>query len=233
MTGYGTHCQPAGTWSDDTSMTLAACDSIREKGAADIDDIREKFCRWAFKAEYTVDNEVFDIGGTTITSLETGKGQEDFYSNGNGSLMRILPLAFIDADEQTAADVSAITHAHSISKNACCEYVYIARQLISGRNLMEILSECSERLPLIHTLDADEIKSTGYVTDTLEAALWTLATSESYRDAVLKAVNLGDDTDTAGAVTGGLAGIIYGMEGIPKEWLETLRGKEIIDRCLF
>lgn len=72
-----------------------------------------------------------------------------------------------------------------------------------------------------------------HVTDTLEAALCALATSEGYRDAVLKAVNLGDDTDTAGAVTGGLAGIIYGMEGIPKEWLETLRGKEIIDSCLF
>lgn len=87
MIGYGTHNQPAGTWSDDTSMTLATCDSIRECGTVDCEDMLKKFREWLFNAAYTVDNKVFDAGGTTVSALRMGKGMDDFYSNGNGSLM--------------------------------------------------------------------------------------------------------------------------------------------------
>lgn len=92
MTGYGSHNQPAGTWSDDTSMTLATCDSIRALGGVDCDDIRNRFRQWLYNAEYTVDNVVFDVGNTTARALRCGKGEDGEYSNGNGSLMRILLL---------------------------------------------------------------------------------------------------------------------------------------------
>ena len=135
--------------------------------------------------------------------------------------------------EAEISAVSAITHAHAISRNTCCEYVFIAKQLLQGKSLTEATKRCSGRIPGIHMLDKSEIKSTGFVVDTFEAAVWAVATTDSYKDAVLKAVNLGDDTDTVAAVAGGLAGILYGMEGIPPEWIEGLRGKDVIERCLF
>lgn len=233
MIGYGTHNQPAGTWSDDTSMTLATCDSIRECGEIDCDDILDKFRKWLYDADYTVDNKVFDVGGTTASALRTGKGLDDFYSNGNGSLMRIIPLAFVDMNAETVSAVSAITHANDISMDVCCEYVAVAKQLLNGETLTDATMYCSGRIPEIHKLDESEIKSTGFVVDTFEAAVWAVVTTDNYKDAVLKAVNLGDDTDTVAAVAGALAGIIYGMEGIPAEWIDKLRGKEVIDRCLF
>lgn len=233
MMGYGTHQQPAGTWSDDTSMTLATCDSIRECGTVDCEDMLENFRKWLFNAAYTVDNKVFDAGGTTVSALRMGKGMDDIYSNGNGSLMRVIPLAFIDMNAETVSAVSAITHANNISMDVCCEYVSVAKQLLDGKKLTEATQYCSGRIPEIHKLDESEIKSTGFVVDTFEAAVWAVATTDNYKDAVLKAVNLGDDTDTVAAVAGGLAGIMYGMEGIPAEWVDNLRGKEVIDRCLF
>lgn len=220
MIGYGTHNQPAGTWSDDTSMTLATCDSIKQCGGIDIGDMRNRFRDWLYGAKYTVDNKVFDVGGTTRIALETGQGLEDFYSNGNGSLMRVIPLAFIEMNAGTVAAVSAITHANNISIDICCEYVSIAKQLADGKSLADATVYCSGRIPEIYKLNESEIKSTGFVVDTFEAALWAVATTDNYRDAVLKAVNLGDDTDTVAAVAGGLAGIIYGMEGIPAEWID-------------
>lgn len=236
MVGYGSHNQPKGTWSDDTSMTLATCDSIRECGCVDVSDMRKRFRAWARSGAYAIDSKVFDIGCTTSEALYTGKGKDDERSNGNGSLMRIIPLAFTDADDEDIKAVSAITHAHDTSKAACVCYVHIVRALIRGEKLTDILASVEspfERLGNISTLDESEIKSGGYVVSTLEAALWAVSTTDNYRDAILKAVNLGSDTDTVGAVAGGLAGIIYGLDGIPQEWLDSLKGKDIIENCLF
>ena len=235
MTGYGTYNQPPGTWSDDTSMTIATCDSIKECGEINLKDIFNRFRDWLRYGEYTIDG-LFDCGNTTSTAIRTGRGANDERSNGNGSLMRILPLAFTDADDETIRAVSALTHGHEISTAACVCYVEIARRLLKKEPLLDILATIQspfERISSIYALAEDEIRSSGYVVDTLEAALWALSTTASYKDAVLKAVNLGSDTDTVGAVTGGLAGIMYGLEAIPKEWLERLRGKEIIENCLF
>lgn len=239
MIGYGTHNQPVGTWSDDTSMTIATCDSIRVCGNIDIADMYAKFIAWIGGAEYTAGGKVFDYGGTTALALRTGKGIEDEFSNGNGSLMRILPLAFVPniTDEQIRA-VSAITHAHDISKEACVLYVDIAKKLLAGEKLTNILRGLEvdapfDWIPSIAERTEDEIRSSGYVVDTLEAALWALVTTNSYEAAVLKAVNLGSDTDTVGAVTGGLAGIIYGYDAIPDKWIDKLKGKAVIEKCLF
>ena len=227
MVGHGTHDQPAGTWSDDTSMTLATCDSIREKGRIDVDDIRERFVAWYTHDAYTCDR-LFDIGGATSRALSTGRGCAGERDNGNGSLMRIVPLAFVANDNEVRA-VSAITHAHPTSTEACVRMVHVARGLISGENAWQ------EAVPegIDPEKPRDAIASGGYVLHTFEAALWCLANTRSYRDCVLTAVNLGSDTDTTGAVAGALAGIVYGIDGIPQEWLDELRGKDVIESCLF
>lgn len=233
MVGYGTHNQLAGTWSDDTSMTLATCDSIKNCGRIDADDMRKRFCEWMNHGKYTVDGVVFDIGGATSCALRNGRGLKDINSNGNGSLMRMIPLAFSGASTEQITEVSSITHAHPISCDICNRYVSVLQELLQGKSLKEALSHCSGRVSKIYELDESEIKSTGYVVDTFEAAMWVLSTTDNYKDAILKAVNLGDDTDTVAAVTGGIAGWMYGIEEIPKEWIDTLRGKDIIDSVLF
>ncbi len=224
MIGFGTWNQEVGTWSDDTSMTLATCKSIKDKGYIDINDIQNNFKKWLFEEKFTANGKTFDVGGTTHEALSLGYGLDDYYSNGNGSLMRILPLAFTDASDEEIRKVSAITHAHEISMSACVNYVHIARDLLNNKPYInEELKNKSE----------DEIQSTGFVLNTLEASLWCILNSNSYKKAVLKAVNLGDDTDTTAAVTGGLAGIIYGYESIPKEWIQKLKNKKLIEECLF
>ncbi len=240
MVGDGTHHQPAGTWSDDTSMMIAMCDSIRRhEGYIDIDDIRESFCAWMRDGEYTPHGSCFDIGSTTSEALASGDAPADEWSNGNGSLMRIAPLAFTSATDDEIAAVSAITHAHHISCDACIMYVHIARALLDGVPVQEAVQanvsteEPFERLATIGQIPEREIRSGGYVVETLEASLWCLLNTTSYKDCVLKAVNLGHDTDTTACVAGALAVIVYGYETIPKHWIDTLCAKDIIESCLF
>lgn len=240
MIGNGTHKQPIGTWSDDTSMTLATCNSIKKTRGVNCNDIRSQFENWLFHEKYTPFGKVFDCGFTCSEAIYNKEGFNDIMSNGNGSLMRILPLAFIPgiSDEQIK-DVSAITHAHDISKEACVIYVRIAQGLIKGIKLSEIIPKLVDnesiykKLIIMDSILEDEIKSTGYVVDTLESSIWCILHTDNYKDCVLKAVNLGGDTDTIAAVAGGLAGIIYGYSNIPTEWVNNLQAKNIIDNCLF
>lgn len=223
MTGYGTWNQAPGTWSDDTSMTLATLDSIKERGCIDPDDMRRRFCDWLFRGAYTAGGETFDVGTTTRIALEQGSGLDDYHANGNGSLMRMLPLAFTEATDDEIRAVSAITHAHQLSTDACVEYVHLARQLIRKEPVTR---------DEIKNKNVDDIQSTGFVLHTLEASVWCLLTTDSYEEAVLTAVNLGDDTDTTAAVVGGLAGILYGFDSIPKDWIDQLKNKDLIDSIL-
>ena len=179
MIGYGTHKQPKGTWSDDTSMTLALMDSInRCNGRIDVKDIRKAFKDWMNNADYTPFGEVFDIGGTTELALTIGFGINNPEANGNGSLMRTIPLAFIDdITDKEIADVSAITHAHSISKNACIQYVRIAQNLLNGIEVNEAIDKGMGFKLRIKDYTEDNIFSDGYVISTLWAALWVVATT--------------------------------------------------------
>ena len=131
MVGHGSHDQPAGTWSDDTSMALATCDSIRVIGRIDVRDMRGRFVRWYCEDVYTV-NGLFDIGGTTADALSARRGRTGARDNGNGSLMRILPLAFTNATDDEVRAVSSITHAHAVSCESCVRMVHAARRLIAG-----------------------------------------------------------------------------------------------------
>ncbi len=270
MLGYGTHNQPAGTWSDDTSMSLCLLDSLSQ--GLDYQDIMRKFLDWYDEGAYTPYGEAFDIGGTTREALERlvkgtpplncgGSSERD---NGNGSLMRILPLVhYIEADYggdfkekdkvfNIIHNVSSLTHAHKRSQVACGIYIAIASNLLNCTSLKmavelgiykaaeyygnhpDYVEEFTffKRLQEKNFAEFPEhsIKSSGYVVDTLEAAVWCLLNSSSYKECVLKAVNLGEDTDTVAAVAGGLAGLYYGYEGIPKEWLNTLAKREYIER---
>ncbi len=240
MVGDGTHHMPAGTFSDDTSMMLATCDSIRVKdGRIDVADMRERFVDWWRRGTYTIDGICFDIGGTTQTALGTGEGRSNERSNGNGSLMRIAPLAYMHASDDDVQAVSAITHAHPLSTEACVCFVGILRRIAGGSDLRDAI-RCSKPdmdefsfLNDVCELPREEIRSGGFVLDTLGAALWCFANTGNYAECVLAAVNLGHDTDTTACVAGALAGAVYGYGAIPQEWLGTLRGKDMIERCLF
>ena len=268
MRGFGTYPVPAGAWSDDTSMSLAALDSMAY-GRIDFDDIMEKFSAWCYRGDYTPTGVTFDIGNTCARAIERyaqGHAAEDCglageRDNGNGSLMRIHPFALmayygrgqIEGAEDTDALIdraSAITHAHERAKLACRIYTVILHALLKrpGReSVTAALREAAVRYAAspeighyarlfaddFAALPCERIKSSGYVVDTLEAAVWCLLTTQSYRECVLKAVNLGEDTDTVAAVAGGLAGALYGYRAIPTEWRQALiKRTDIEGACL-
>jgi len=252
MTGGGHHNQPAGTWSDDSSMTLATLDSFIEKEKLDLHDIMQKFKAWFEKGEYCPHGECFDIGHTVAQALgrydpsrthskPTKCGGRGFRDNGNGSLMRILPIAFVEHKDEDVLDLSALTHAHEITLMSCRLYIQIAENLMNGmskedaiKNLTGCYEEC-EKIPLMKDYPRDRIRSSGYVIDSFEAAVWSFVNSESYSECVIKAIELGRDTDTIAAIAGGLAGIYYGIggeKGIPEEWIDALARKEWIMEML-
>lgn len=184
-------------------------------------------------------------------------GLNDLSSNGNGSLMRISPLLFhihdkpIDERYLITRIVSSITHGHIISVISCFYYLEFARQLLYGRDKFEAYEELklsiASHLESIHIdkrvmtnfnrllegniyeLDEANISSSGYVVHTLEASVWCIMTTDNYSNTVLKAVNLGEDTDTTAAVAGGLAGLLYGYEDIPKKWIKQLARRDDIE----
>ena len=266
MIGYGTHHQPLGTWSDDTSLTLCLAESIVE--GLDLNKLALKFIAWKNDNYWTPHGWVFDIGiGTRIAieKLESGispelSGGVDEMDNGNGSLMRILPLVLVTKNLpinerfELTQKVSSITHRHIRSVIACFYYLEFAIKIIEGKSFETSYAELQLEIPVflesiqinpneiakfsrllrynIIDLNEEDIKSSGYVVDTLEASIWCLLTTNNYKEAVLKAVNLGSDTDTTAVVTGGLAGLFYGVESIPENWVNLLaRKNDIISLC--
>lgn len=242
MIGYGSHNQPAGTWSDDSSMLLATIDAIRFP-YFDARLIALNFLHWLYNGKYTKHGKVFDIGGRTYHALVWYSKQHTFlngdeYSNGNGSLMRILPLAFIDnVTDKFIDEVSEITHPHEISKACCRIYVKFIRAMLDGcsdEDLREKIVELNDDengildINAIFHIDSTGIKSTGYVVDTLEAAIWSFLHTDCYKDAVIAAVSLGNDTDTIGAITGALAAVKYGMGNIPYAWYDQTITEDVI-----
>jgi ADP-ribosylglycohydrolase len=256
MIGYGTYNLPPGTFSDDSSLTFCLAESIAS--GFSIEQTASNFVKWLHKGYWTAYGDVFDVGNASrmaIDRIANGTnplmaGGRDDHSNGNGSLMRILPLIFILNDKQISdrfelvKDVSSITHAHIKSVIACFIYTEFAIRLLKGEdkfdayeNFRSEISEFFQKKGItqqevvlfdrilkgnVYDLTEDEISGSGYVLHTLEASLWCLLTTENYHDAVLKAVNLGEDTDTTAAVTGGLAGLFYGVDNIPKHWIHQL-----------
>lgn len=277
MEGQGTYDMPPGTWTDDSSMTLATLAGIIDKGKVDPSDIMSRFVKWEFEGEYTPFGEAFDEGNTCSTAIYDYRDTKDIatcgctdeWSNGNGSLMRILPgcLYYYEkqkkdgfTSEQTLEGIhmlSGLTHNHIRSRICCGLYYFMVKSILetadnNGINIEKLLQNGIDEglkyygknienltelayvgrlfdLNEFKNIAADQIRSTGYVIDTIEAAVWCLLTTSSFRECLLKAVNLGDDTDTVGAIAGGLAGLFYGYDSIPEEWLSVIQRREWIE----
>lgn len=263
MLGYGTYNLAPGTFSDDSSLSFCLAEALTHE--FDLQRIGNNFVDWLTNNFWTASGNVFDVGITTknsIRRLQKGckpelAGGMEASDNGNGSLMRILPLAFyinsksISERYQLTKQVSSITHAHIRSVIACFYCLEFALQIIKGDDKFVIYKKLQLSIPEylaslsinpeeinlfdrllrynIYDLDDDKIYSDGYVLHTLEAAIWCLLTTNNYKDATLKAVNLGFDTDTTSAVTGGLAGLLYGFKSIPNNWLQIIARKKDIE----
>ena len=274
MIGHGTFDLPPGTWTDDSSLTLALLDSIRQTDKLDLKHIMDNFVRWMYHGDFTPFGRAFDIGRGTMQAIKAFKhrrnphqcGSYDERNNGNGSLMRIMP-ACIYCYEQGLSDqdairqihaVGSLTHAHIRSNIACGLYYFMVKAMISGKAFalkgrlqegldngfayyekalsdhenLEYYNRLRDLSKFAETRERD-IRSSGYVVDTLEAAVWSLLVTDSFESALLKAVNLGDDSDTVGAVTGGLAGLGYGLSnlfGVKNKWIDAIQRKDWIEQ---
>ncbi|EAY25362.1 ADP-ribosylglycohydrolase family protein [Microscilla marina] len=263
MVGHGTHNQLAGTWSDDTSLTLCLAEALTK--GYDLVNIAQEFIAWRYESRWTARGKLFDIGRTTAVAiaklksfLEHGvpealsnqKGLGDDRENGNGSLMRIMPLLFyikgkdIRTQFNIIWEVSALTHRHIRAAMSCLIYLKLGEHLLAGKDkllayeqtrkdvlaLWEVIEfPESEKTVFeksviqdIRSLPRTDLKSGGYVIEALEASLWCFLTENSYAQAVFSVINLGHDTDTTGAITGGLAGLYYGMQDVPPRWHNVL-----------
>lgn len=262
LRAYGTYHQPFGSWSDDSSLMFCLMDALMCEDV--LEQLKRNMIAYYKSGLFTPRGQMFDIGNSTryaIANMERGipavecggTAQQD---NGNGSLMRVLPLAYLrgkEKDEEFVRlieNVSSLTHRHKRSRLACIIYVIFASQLYNGFGKEDALDyalafvhkycekEYREELPYYKNVfnkgiikaNRNRISSTGYVVDTLEAVIWSFFNTGSYEEAVLTAVNLGGDTDTIAALVGGLTGIYYGYQSIPDNWIQNiLKKKEISD----
>ena len=267
MVGYGTHHQPLGTWSDDSALTFCLAEVLTQKYV--LTDVASTFIRWKDEAYWTARYKVFDIGLTTAHSIEELKGITEAEikllkytasktDNGNGSLMRILPLIFeirgkdLKTQFEYVWNNSSLTHKHIRAAMACMIYLKLAEHLIDGLDKIEAYQKMQNDIQKLWAemsfsaveqthfsrviegdlclIDRSEIKSGGYVMDTLEACVWSFLTTDCFTQSVLTAVNLGGDTDTTAACTGGLAGIHYGVASVPDFWVASIaRLEDIMD----
>ena len=243
-----------GTWSDDGAQALCLLASLLECGELDLEDFAERMVNWAEKGYCAVDNYVFDIGITTsaaIHNLRDGKpaelaGPNDVNANGNGALMRVLPLALWHrgSDEELIEDAmrqSLPTHGHLRSQLCCAVYCLLARYILQEHAAPYPVAVATLRrfiegneaaqAELEFHISPDETpggKGSGYVVDCLHSARWAVEQG-SYESVVKAAVSLGKDTDTTACVAGGIAGLRDGIGAIPSRWLDALRGKEIVE----
>ncbi len=277
MIGHGTFDMPAGSWTDDTSLTLATMDSILRCGRLDPVVVMKCYSEWLLKGAYTPFGKAYDIGHGTMDAIlcflsndfdVTTCGGAEAENNGNGSLMRILPACLyllgtgIEEEEavRTVEQISALTHAHPRAKLACGIYYYLVRGILESdpstdASLTDLLQkgidaamthygkeeeyqhdlpfyERCRDLSVLREVKREDIRSSGYVVDSLEAALWCAITTDSYEEAMVRCINLGNDTDTIAAISGGLCGLYYGLDAIPARWRQQLSRKIYIkDLC--
>jgi ADP-ribosyl-[dinitrogen reductase] hydrolase len=248
------HRVPPGTWSDDGAQALCLLDSLLSRGRFDAADFGRRLLRWWEEGYLAVDGDVFDIGITTqrgLLALKSGApadaaGPAGERDNGNGSLMRVLPLALWHAgtDAELAADARAtsrVTHGHIRAQACCAVYCLWARRLIEGhdaeadwtraasalRDLARDDAALAAELPNLRLDASAGGAGTGYVLDCLHSARWAVARGP-YEQAVRAAVALGHDTDTTACI----AGLRDGVQAIPARWRDALRGRDLLEPLL-
>jgi ADP-ribosylglycohydrolase len=246
----GTYGQPSGTWSDDGGLILSLLDSLLAKGF-DLEDQGRRAVKWMDEGDYKP-GERFDIGNTTRRALERvragmaaelagGEGEDEV---GNGSLMRILPIALVMRATvphelaRLAMRASRVTHRQPRAQLVCGLYTLIAQALLGGASseeamtgaqiVMRTLAQDGDEEAWAAIVGYEERNGSGYAVDSFWSAWEALSGARDYEDAVVRAVRMGNDTDTTAAVAGGLAGIHWGLEGIPQEWRTGMRGQEIV-----
>ena len=252
-----------GVWSDDSSMVIATMKSIIDnKGKINYESIMDNFILWVSNKDFIATDKAFGIGRATFLALGnyynkryekiTDCGMKGFNYNGNGSLMRILPIAYycyykkLNDDEiyHLVKDISSLTHSHEISILGCFIYVLLVIELLSDEEKENAYSNIRkynyrkyfslenikyyDRLLNndISKLNVDSISSMGFIVDTLEAVIWCFINNNSYDKCVIEAINLGNDSDTIGALVGGLSGIYYG--NLPSKWLDSIIKKDYL-----
>ncbi|NLS79434.1 MAG: ADP-ribosylglycohydrolase family protein [Chloroflexi bacterium] len=251
MVGGGPFGLEPGEWTDDTSMALCLAASLVETGAFDARDQMERYARWRSQGYLSSNGRCFDIGNTVARALDryqaTGNpfsGSTDSRSAGNGSIMRLAPVvlfAFPDQDQiaRYAAESSRTTHGAAECLDACRLLGSILFRALSGADKDAVLFDTPDGLVEQHSIRSiangdyrdkaeGEIVGTGYVVNSLEAALWCFHRTDSFEEAILMATNLGDDADTTAAICGQVAGAYYGESGIPARWLAKLAMREYI-----
>ena len=240
-----------GQWTDDTAMAVALAESLVIKPALDERDLMERFVNWWRCGAYSCTGKCFDIGVTTRQAIArfeaTGDplaGSTDPMAAGNGSLMRLSPVAIRHwRDRPTLTDIAArqsrTTHAAPEAVDSCVAFAEILADAIGGMGKDELLAKTrSSGLPAVARVLAgswrgkrrQDVRSSGYVIHSLEAAIWCVARTADFRSAVLLAANLGDDADTVAAITGQLAGALYGADAIPVEWIDKLAWRDRLTR---
>ena len=254
----GKHDQPPGTWSDDGALMLGLLDSLLTAGFNPEDQARRAL-NWYRRGAYTPDGDgLFDIGSTTSQALQAFErgtpaelaGPTNDHSCGNGSLMRILPIALVErdiTDEQLidhAHRASRVTHGHERPQVACALYSLVVRRLLSGEGGRKVALDDARRTlrhhyeaapdrrahleALVHLEGWAERAGRGRVWDSFWSAWDAFAGASSYREIIERAIRCGHDTDTTAAIAGGLAGIRWGIDGIPRAWLDHMRGRGIV-----
>ncbi|MGD1906989.1 MAG: ADP-ribosylglycohydrolase family protein [Leptolyngbyaceae cyanobacterium] len=252
MVGGGPFNLKPGDWTDDTSMALCLATSLIEQGGFDPSDQIERYCRWQETGYLSSTDECFDIGNTVTQALARYRLTQDPFSGstaprsaGNGCIMRLAPVPMFFA----ADPAMAIHQSGQSARTTHGAYECVAASRLFGAMLVAALQgESKANVLLGHAALSDlpdsiraiavgqyrqkpdsDIRGNGYVVDSLEAALWSFWTTDNLEAAILKAVNLGDDADTTGAICGQLAGAFYGIEAIPPAWRQRLTLGERIE----
>jgi ADP-ribosylglycohydrolase len=253
MVGGGPFNLAPGEWTDDTSMALCLAESLVSCQGMDLADQMQRYLRWYRDGYLSSTGICFDIGNTVSSALhrfeQTGdpiSGSTDPYSAGNGSIMRLAPVAMFYAKDmrgsiKNSAESSLTTHGARAAVDACRYYGSLISGALNGLSKETLLGEnyFLDDEPLTREIaeiaggsfkekDPPEIMGTGYVVKSLEAALWAFNRSDSFESGCLMAVNLGDDADTTGAVYGQIAGAYYGEAKLPGNWLAKIAMKDLI-----
>ncbi|MAD47689.1 MAG: ADP-ribosylglycohydrolase [Oceanospirillaceae bacterium] len=243
LIGGGPFRLQPGQWTDDTSMALCLAESLLQQQGFDAADQMQRYVRWWQEGYFSSTGVCFDIGNATRTALQEYLSHGDPFagskhplSAGNGSLMRLVPVVmyFYPHEDECihyAGESSRTTHAAAECIDACRYMAALLWLIFQGRD-KQALNHCSYQpatrkvASLMTTAwsgkSRDEIRGSGYVIDSLEAALWCFYHTDNYADAVLSAVNLGEDTDTTAAICGQLAGAYYGIDNIPAPWQQKI-----------
>jgi ADP-ribosyl-[dinitrogen reductase] hydrolase len=249
MVGGGPFRLEPGEWTDDTSMALCLADSLIACEGLDQNDLTERFVSWWRNGQNSHNGRCFDIGIATRQALmrfgRSGNpvaGSTDPNTAGNGSIMRLAPVALRwSADPARAVEAaraqSLTTHGAPAAVEGCALLAEILVEAISAGDKTTALRHRTSTEPSIAQIGAgswrgkprNAIRSSGYVVHTLEAALWCVDRAADFREAVLLAANLADDADTVAAVTGQIAGAVWGRSAIPREWLDRLAWREEIE----